>query len=218
MNGRLKEQRTEEGGRNMQRTKPILFGEHPDDELLNRYFDGETGTEETAAVLDHLRRCEKCRDRLAGLQTVRDLLLLGEDNSPKAAASAVGKAVHAEKRRRLVVRLTSAAAVAVLAFGIGFGILRSHNPAIFAPNEAKSQDAQFEADDTSVKDGQYHVLPIDREEIGGMDQVEPSPPSEPNTASSYHPSGQVSGEDDQVKTVTETTVETEEPAANDEPQ
>lgn len=107
-------------------------------DLLHLYADGELGAEERAAMVEHIGRCDRCRDELASIEALRSRInAAGPHAVPAELESRITAALDAESRRSLSGPLASpwrrysaiAAShvlIAALAAGLVYGVLTSN--------------------------------------------------------------------------------------------
>ena len=104
----------------------------PDGELLSAYFDGEVQTPWAGRIGEHVKICSRCRERLAQLERLRDLLQRDPEpahhrSSQLTREALIGRVWRSFNRGRSFWRTRVAvplpAAAAALALLLGLGVL-----------------------------------------------------------------------------------------------
>jgi|CXWL01.1.fsa_nt_gi anti-sigma factor RsiW len=102
---------------------------HPSDEVLQTYFDGES-SDENAVLSEHLLTCGQCADRIAKLTSLRAAICLAVPDTPPMA---VRERPMAGRRRgptrdNLLAGRVAAACFLFLAGGYALGRLEGEEP------------------------------------------------------------------------------------------
>jgi anti-sigma factor RsiW len=87
--------------------------EHVEEELLQRYFDGELEAAQRAEVAGHVERCERCAERVRGLSELHRVMGIAAEESARgvdfdALFGRIERGVAEQPRAGVVERLSFA--------------------------------------------------------------------------------------------------------------
>ncbi|MFI5305703.1 MAG: anti-sigma factor family protein [Polyangiales bacterium] len=87
--------------------------EHVEEELLQRYFDGELDAAQKAEVAGHVERCERCAERVRGLSELHRVMGIAAEESARgvdfdALFGRIERGVAEQPRAGVVERLSFA--------------------------------------------------------------------------------------------------------------
>lgn len=147
--------------------------------LISAAIDGEVTEEERRALMEHLSRCEGCREAYTQSLLLHEAFDQWEEEAPAGLAEAVMEQVHREPRQRSRTRsrrrwMSLAAAAACLALiVVGFRVGQTLEPAVSQGEEDQSQVQQEDpavqksADMLPADDGQEQPVQDPDPAVGG---------------------------------------------------